>query len=345
MEIGIGLDQRLGLSFSEHSQLMAEAARLGYESAWTPAGLTRDAFQTCAQWWGASAEATGLGMTTGTGVVPVQYWSPPALAVVAGTMGELTGGRFILGIGSGNAHDPRDHQRLGLATVPPIALMRDYLITVRKLLAGELVDYEGPGVTLHGVQLGFRPPRVPVYLGALGPHMLRLAGELADGVSLNWCAPEQVAWSRHEVAEGARRAGRDPADVRIVEYIRVCIDDDVEAARRAFTQSMLSYALARPGVPKRFSYRGHFARMGFDAALNDLEDRRDRGASQDELVEACPRELLAESGYYGRAEGAPEAFRRLAEGLDVAIVRVVASRPGPEAVAKTIRAFRPELIL
>src|SRR5919204_161800 len=83
----------------------------------------------------------------------------------------------------------------------------------------------------------------PVHLGALGPEMLRLGGELADGVDLNWCTPDQIAWSRERVAEGAARAGRDPAAVQVTEYIRVCVDEDVEVARRAFARAVMGYAL------------------------------------------------------------------------------------------------------
>ena len=137
-------------------------------------------------------------------------------------------------------------------------------------------------MTLKGVQLDWpwERPRVPVLLGALGPQMLRLAGEAADGAALNWCTPEQIAWSRERVAEGAKRAGRDPADIQIVEYIRICVDEDEDTARRAFTRAIMGYALARPGASKEQGYRAHFARMGFDDALTDLEARRDRGRAE-----------------------------------------------------------------
>src|SRR5687768_2340365 len=105
MEIGIGLDQGLGLSFAQHRELAREAARLGYASAWTPSGVAQDAFQICGQWWTASAGMAGGGLTTGISVVPVPIWSAPTLAATAGTLGELTGGRFILGIGSGSIHN------------------------------------------------------------------------------------------------------------------------------------------------------------------------------------------------------------------------------------------------
>ena len=85
-------------------------------------------------------------------------------------------------------------------------------------------------------------------------------------------------------------------------------------------------------------YRAHFERMGFAEALAELDRMRDLGASPDQMVDAVPPELLDQVGYYGPAAGAAEAFRRLAEGLDVAIVRVVAARPGARGVLATMRA-------
>ena len=277
-------------------------------------------------------------------MVPVPIWTAPALATAAGTTGELTGGRFALGVGSGDIHNEAYRHRFGLPPWRPIALMRDYLVVLRGLLAGESVDYQGSAISLHGARLGFRPPAVPLYLGALGEQMVRLAGEAADGAALNWCTPEQIAWSRERMNEGARRAERDPSEVRLVEYIRICVDEDEDAARRAFTRAVPGYWLARPGSAKTAGYRGHFARMGFDDALTELEERRDRGVPEDEIVEAFPRELLGLVGYYGPPQGAAEAFQRLAQGLDVAIVRVVTARLGPEAVADVMRACRPELV-
>ena len=345
MEIGIGLDHGLRLSYAEQREVVREAAALGYASAWTPAGGTaRDAFQICAQWSSAGAEAPSDGLATGISVVPAPVWSVPALAATAGTVGELTGGRFILGIGTGGIYSEEFRRSFGLPAYPPVAMMRDYLVTLRRLLAGETVDYEGPVVTLRGIQLAFRPPRVPVYLGALGPQMLRLAGEAADGAALNWCTPAQIAWSRQRVAEGARRAGRDPAVVRIAEYIRVCVDEDEDVARRAFARAVLGYALARPGASQAHGYRAHFGRMGFDAALSELEARRDAGAAEAELVEHFPPELLRLVGYFGPPTGAAAVFRRLAEGLDTAIVRVVPARPGVAAVRAVMHACRPELV-
>src|ERR671930_281419 len=128
MEIGVGLDPSLRLSWEEQREMAQEAERLGYASVWTPAGATsRDAFHVCAQW----SAATDGRLSTGISVVPVAHWTAAQLAATAGTVGELSGGRFTLGIGTGGAYTEAAQQTYGQHAYPPIALMRDYLVPVR----------------------------------------------------------------------------------------------------------------------------------------------------------------------------------------------------------------------
>ncbi len=347
MQIGIGLDTTPRISFAEQRAVIRAAVGMGYETAWTPAGLRPDAVQTCVQWAQAVNGDDGAGGTfsTGISVVPVPIWTPMALASVAATAGTLTNNRFTLGIGTGSIMDAGYRATYGLPNHPPVALMREWLTSLRGLMAGEKVELAGKTMTLGGVQLEWpqgERPHVPVHLAALGPQMLRLAGSHADGAALNWCTPEQIAWSRERVAEGAVKAGRDPSAIAIGEYIRVCVDEDEEVARRAFTRAVMGYAVARPGAAKDIGYRAHFGRMGFDDVLSELEERRDRGASEAEVIESFPRDLLLAVGYFGTAAGAAAAFRRLAVGLDVALVRIVPARPGVQSVMNVIGACRPD---
>ena len=231
------------------------------------------------------------GLPTGIAVAPLSAWAIDDLASVSKKTVERCRGKFTLGIGVGGTSQA------------PIRVMREAIAALR-----------------------VRLPGLPIYLGALGPQMLHLAGQHYDGAALNWCTSEQVLWSREQVAAGARAAGRDPADVTIHEYVRVCIDEDEPAARIAFAKMVMTYALLRPGWDKTKGYRAHFARMGFDDALNDLESRRESGTSEDELARIFPVELLRRVGYWGRPAGAREAFLRLAEGLDIAVVRLVPAR-------------------
>ena len=342
MMIGVGLDARLGLPFDELRAAAREAERLGFESQWTPAGGVPDSFHTCAAW----SQDTGL--RTGISVVPAaRMWTPLGLAAQAATLAQLSAGRFVLGLGTGG-YGPGFWASVGLPD-RPIAVMRQYVSEVRGLLAGQAVTSAGPALGTPGwpssatLGLGDLPP-APVYLAALGPQMLRLAGETADGVLLNWATPERIATSRSEVDAGAARAARGPGAVPMTMYIRVCIDDDAAAAREAFGTQVLGYALARPGTPDNAGYRGLFAQMGFDPELKELEQRRDQGATMPELVAAAPDEMLHAVGYYGPAGPAPAAFARLGGGLDEAVVRIITARPGLTSVIEAMAALTPARI-
>ena len=250
----------------------------------------------------ACARWTRDGLVAGISVVPLDSWEPDGLARVTNETAARAPG-FILGVGSGQAG-------------------KGALDLVRRGVA----------------ELRRRAPGVPIYVGALGPRMLELAGELADGAALNWCSVERVRWSRERVAQGARRAGRDAGAIRLIEYIRVCVDDDAEEARRALGAAMLGYALAGPRRPKDRGYRLHFTAMGFDPLLTKLEARRERGEPLEELAAAVPPELLRTVGAFGSAAQAAAAFGSLSAGLDLPIARVVASRDPRVAAAAVIDA-------
>ena len=345
MEIGVGLDPTLGLNWDQQREVSQEAARLGYTSIWTPEGNGQDSFHLCVQRWQATTDVVPEGLTTGIAVSPVMYRTPLSFAMEGGTVSDITGGKFIMGIGSGGAYRPQARAALGVGRMSALALMRDYLSVIRPLVKGERVDYEGETTTLKGMRLAMRPaPETPVYLGALGPRMLEMSGELADGASLNWCTPEQIAWSRERIAEGAAKAGRNPSEINVAEYIRICVDDDVDAARIALAKATMGYALGA-SVPtereRQLGYRAHFERMGFTDELAELDEMRKKGASRDEVAETFPAEILQSVGYFGKADGAAAAFARLAEGLDTAIVRVVAARRGVDSTLAVMEACKP----
>jgi hypothetical protein len=107
----------------------------------------------------------------------------------------------------------------------------------------------------------------------------------------------------------------------------------------------MGYALGQSVPTEReraLGYRAHFERMGFAEELLELDEMRKRAAPSANVADAFPTELLQQVGYYGPAEGAADAFRRLSEGLDTAIVRVVAARPGVASVRAVMEACRPE---
>lgn len=343
MIIGVGLDQRLGFALSGYEDLATEAQILGFESLWTNSMSIPDAFHVCSAWSSKTAARTGTPLRTGIAVIPApRDWKLESLVNQASTVGQIAKGHFVLGIGTGGA-GPRYWESVGLPP-RPIAVMRDYARVLRALFSGEEVTYQGPAISVSGAKLAQPIPGVPVYLAALGPQMLKLAGEVADGVCLNWASTEQIAWSNEIIASAAQGAGRNRSDVTVSMYVRVCIDDDVRAARRAFGIQALNYSLARPGVDPTLSYRGHFGRMGFQDLLADLEKRRADGARVSDLVDRVPDEFFNKIGYFGPAGPAAERFAALADGLDEAIVRVITARPGLEPAVEAMEALTPAKI-
>jgi len=332
MNIGVGLDPTLGLNLEEQNQLSEKAVSLGYQSIWTPEGTGQDSYQLCLNRWRATQKIIPCGLDTGIAVSPIIWRSPMAFAMTGGTISQITDGKFIMGIGAGAAYRSNVLKSVGMKKVSVLALMRDYITIIKGLLNGETVTYNGRAQTLHNGKLAIYPPPItPVYLGALGPKMLSLAGELADGAALNWCAPEQIEWSREQIETGSYCANRDPADIKVSEYIRICVDEDVDKARIALAKATIPYALG-VSIPtekeRRFGYRAHFERMGFTKDLAKLDRMREKHATKEEIADAFPGDLLLKVGYFGKAGGALKAFQNLSKGLDNAIVRVVSSQPG-----------------
>jgi len=344
MEIGLGLDAALKLDLEEQETLSREAALLGYTSIWTPDGVGNDAFQLCALRWKATTDVIDGGLNTGISVSPVAFRSPVSFASSARVLTDLTKGKFSLGIGTGGIYQPSVRENLGFNTKSSLSVMRDYLITIRKLLDGEIVDYEGEAITLKQVNIGSSNYKTPLLLGALGPKMLNLAGELADGAAMNWCDTERVAWSRDQINEGALSAGRDPNNLKLVQYIRVCVDDDPKIARDGLARATIPYAL-RDKVPtareRQFAYRAHFERMGFAEELLFLDSIRNRNGSAEEILDAFPDELLQAVGVSANETNARDQFYNLANGLDTAIVRVVAAKHGLDSIRSVMQACAP----
>lgn len=337
MQIDVGLDTT-DLADDDGERVVTDAARCGYGRIWI--GSIGDPFQTCALRWAASRSAVPGGIGTAIGVLPAGQDTPVSLAVRAAGLSRLTGGRFVLGIGAGSSYQAAYRRIWGIGERSPLALVRAYLTTVRGFLAGESVTWDGSGISYEAARLPGPAAPTPVYLGAAGPQMVRLGGELADGIYLSWCTTDNVRQTRDLIAEGAQRAGRDPAAVTLAASVRVCVDDDIEAARRALAGALLPYVLGWGGTPPS-AFRSGFERMGFAAEIAELDELRASGADREQLLQAFPERMLRKLGYFGPAAGAADAVRRQVAGADIAVIRVVPSGPGAEPIQRIIRACAP----
>ncbi|MSW95451.1 MAG: LLM class flavin-dependent oxidoreductase, partial [Actinobacteria bacterium] len=178
------------------------AEQLGYDTVYVPHINTRDALQVCM----AFACRTER-IRVGTGVVPIYTRTPATMAMEAATIADASGGRLVLGLGV--SHRPVVEQWHGQQIRKPVSEMREYTQMTRAMLAGEPVPEGQFWHSTFQLQAVGPFPELPIVIAALSPNMLRLAGEIADGVVLWLCSPQYVRdVVVPSVREGRERAGR-----------------------------------------------------------------------------------------------------------------------------------------
>lgn len=236
MRLAAFLSPGRSLEDAQHRVGLAES--LGYELVLDNHIAGRDGLTTLV----AYARTTSR-VKLGTGVYPMLHMSPLALGQLAASVDELIDGRLVLGIGT--SHRPVIEGWHGRPfPESPLTAMRDTLTILRALFTEGAVDHDGTLLSARGFRFNGFTPRadLPIWVAALGPKMLQLAGELADGVVLWLC---DDAYIRDvvvpNVRAGAERAGRDPATVEIVPAITCAVTDDPEPAYAALRKQLVVY--------------------------------------------------------------------------------------------------------
>jgi probable F420-dependent oxidoreductase len=283
-------------------ELARRAATLGFGSFWTAEANGTESFALLA-----AAGAAAPDLSLGTGVVPMQVRTPPLTAMAAATLQALHPDRDIyLGIGIsspavvGRWHggDYRNDRSLDR--------VREYVALLRACLSGETVDFDGDFHHVRkfrlGVRLGERTPKIVI--AALGPRMLRLAGEIADGVLLNYLPASHVPASVAEVRAGG--------DATVFAYVHAGVTDragSLLAARR----DLFSYATVD-------SYARMFRDAGFADEVTDLRERFAAG-DRDGAVTAISQRMVDAIDFVGDATEVHAFFRSYADaGVDVPVL-------------------------
>jgi 5,10-methylenetetrahydromethanopterin reductase len=248
--------ERVGLIFldrpslREQVELVRYAEQRGFESAWVcETRLVRDAMTPLA----AFAQATSR-IRLATGVV--NNWTRTAglMAMTLATLHELSGGRVMMGIGA--YWDPLARNQ-GIRRRKHLSAMREYVTVVRRLLAMETVTYDGEVVKVQDLRLDLgegtarEAKDVPIYIGATGPRMLELAGEIGDGVFHNFfTSVGYLQQSLQRVEAGAMRAGRSMKEIDMPQMLAVAMSGDAEAARDAARHAVTMYLGQQPHIGK-----------------------------------------------------------------------------------------------
>jgi len=299
-----------GTALAGDTTLVTEAERLGYDSVWTAEAYGSDAVTPLA-YLAARTERIKLG----SGILQMPARTPAMTAMTAATLDEMSGGRFLLGLGVSGPQVVEGWH--GRPYGKPLRMTREYIEIVRKILArdepvefdGEYyqMPYRGPGTTGVGKALKLiskpRNPNLPIYLAAIGPNNVRLAAEIADGWLPVFYSPEQAgSIFRPVLDEGFSRSGEAGKAERFDTAVSVLVflDDNLERARLA-AKPMLSLYIGGMGAKGKNFYHDLAHRYGYGDAADRIQESYLSGRKI-EAMRAVPDELVDEVSLVGSRE-------------------------------------------
>jgi len=316
----------LAMPIAEFPAIAREAEGRGYRTAWVGEASGAEAIVLSTL---IATHTTTLKIANG--VIPVQTRTPIVYGQAAATLGHLAPGRFALGLGLSS--EIIVGQWHGLPFAPSIRQMREAVQIVRTAASGERVNFDGKFYRLKNFRLAIpaASPAPRIYLAALGPRMCELAGEVADGVLLNWLPPSAMPASVAHVEAGTKRAGRSLSDIDVAVYVRTCVTDEPAAVREALARDITGYAIV--SVYARF-----FAECGFAEeveAVNTAWKAGDRTGA----VKGISERVLDGLGAVGAADFCREQMNAFARTGATPVVLPFAP-PGPDARASMLKTFR-----
>ncbi len=227
------------LPLPDYIDLAQAAETAGFDQIW----VSNDLFLRSAPVILAAMAQATTHIEIGTGIMNPYTFHPAELAMLAATMDELSGNRFNLGLAAGAGEF---FKWVGIEQTSPLAAVRESITAIRGLLRGERVALDGRVLQWsEEAYLRFTPPRVtPIYVGAMGPKMLALAGEQADGVLPLLFPPEHYFTVRPLIAAG--EAHRDPSlgTLDVAACIWVSVAEDSASARRVLAHKIAYYGHA-----------------------------------------------------------------------------------------------------
>ena len=327
----VGVAFSHGLNASEIVDCARLAESLGYDSVWMAEGHGGDQFATLA-----AVAARTERVALGTCISSVFVRSAPTIAMAAAVVDQISGGRFILGLGS--SHKVQVEPEHGLPYAKPVTRVRETAEVVRRLLRDGRVSFQGETVQIEKYEFWFPPfrPSLPIYFAAVFPRMIGVCGEEADGVILTRTTLGVAAEARRHIAAGAAAAGRDPAEVDVTSLVPTAAADDPKDAFDAL----------RPGVAMYTGFFPRYNRMAVEqgfgaeaAAIAEAWAQGDHEAAT-RAVSDAHIDSVCIVGTPERCRERIEAYR--ASGLDLPMIAPAAGGPDPRAMTEaTIRACAP----
>ena len=302
MRLGVNLGYWGAGNDAENLALAQEAERLGYAVVWAAEAYGSDA-ATVLTWIAAQTSTIDVG----SAVFQIPGRTPANTAMTAATLDTLSGGRFRLGLGvSGPQVSEGWH---GVRFTKPLGRTREYVAIVRMALARERVRFDGEFFTLplpdgpgKALTLTVHPvrERIPIYLAAIGPKNLALAGEIADGWLAIFFSPEQSAEQMAQIAAGRAVAGASMDGFDVVPTVPVVVGDDLEACAMPIRGYSALY-IGGMGSREQNFYHQLACRLGYEEAADAIQERflaKDYGGA----AAAVPASFIDEVSLLGPKE-------------------------------------------
>ena len=308
MKIDIEFNSGAQLPMDAIPELARQAEAHGFDCAWGGEANNKDPTVMLS-----AIAAVTRELKVGSAIYHILGRTPATLALQAMGLDELTGGRFLLGIGSSNPTIAKWH---GQTFDHPLGRVREYIEIVRAAMRGDKLAFAGKYFSAQNFKMAFKPSgrNIPIYLAAFGSQMTRLAGQLTDGVLINMANPIEIRRIVEEVRAGAREAGKDPATMEIICKIRCSIAPKYDTAREALSHALTYYALAD-------YYRDLLGRMGFAGEVESMRAAWKSGGFH------AARKLVSDSMFASlplvAATSAPEVVEQIKPYVQAGATRVI----------------------
>jgi len=337
MRLGLNLGYWGAGNDADNLELARVADKIGYSVVWAAEAYGSDA-PTVLSWIAAQTEQIDVG----SAILQIPARTPAMTAMTAATLDTLSGGRFRLGLGvSGPQVSEGWH---GVRFDKPLGRTREYVDIVRAALRRERVRYDGQHYTLplpdgpgKALTLTVHPARehIPIYLAAVGPKNLELAGEIADGWLAVFFAPEHAAEHLKNVEAGRAKAGADMSTFDVVPNVPVVLGDDLEKCADAVRPYCALYIGGMGSKDKNF-YNQLAVRMGYEAEAQEIQEKylaRDYAGA----AAAVPQEFIDRTALIGTVDRIADRLHAYAD-AGVTTLNVAVSPVGLEQQIAAVRA-------
>jgi F420-dependent oxidoreductase-like protein len=321
MKVAVGLHRYAIEDWEGTARFAIEAERLGVDALWSAEAWAHDGVTPLAY---LAAKTTRLKL--GTGIMQVGTRTPALVAMTAMTLDSMSGGRFILGLGTSGPQVIEGWH--GVPFVKPLQRTREIIEICRRIFNGETLAYDGqlytlplPGGEGKALRSGAPPtPNMKIYVASLGPKNLRMTGELADGWLGTSFLPETAETFFGPLREGAEAAGRSLADLDLQAGGTVWVTDDPERAAMSLKNG-LAFSLGAMGSRQHNFYNDAYRRQGFADEAREVQRLWLEG-KRDEARKRVPTELVLKTNLIGDEQ---TVLDRLREYRDAGITTF---RPG-----------------